>query len=663
MTRTKHLYSRLAAGNISRHRSAYLPYLCTCIITIAMFYAICSLSQNSAIADMYGGRTMQSLMQLGTAVVALFAGIFLFYTNSFLIRRRQKEFALYIILGMERRHLARVVAWETLIMAGLGLTLGLAGGIALDWLLFLLLGKLLGSSAPLSFSFSPASMGITAILFGVIFLGIFLVGLRRVGGARPAILLQNAKAGEREPRARWLLALIGLLCLGGGYAISICVTDPLSAVLLFFAAVILVIIGTYLLFTAGSIAVLKLLRRWKRYYYRADHFIAVSGMFSRMKQNAVGLANICILSTMVLVMLTSTLSLCLGMEDVLQAQYPREMMLGQLKYTENGDQDDFWAAIDQAAAASDCTLSNIVAYPALELTLFHEDSALSIEHISYNRANPDDFVNLVCIPLADYNRITGEARTLSVDEVLLLDDGKSGLETLSFYGQRRIVTGHLPAAIAANDNLSSIMTQYVCVVDTLDTLHTIDRARFVDPEIADKANSNLIYHCYFDLDGSSDAFLDAFRRGRDHSFSTITASRESARRDYLSLYGGLLFIGIFLGLLFSMAAVLIIYYKQVSEGHDDRTRFALMRRVGLSEEEIHRTIHTQVRSVFLLPLLAAGMHLAFASPILVRLLRLMQLANLRLYLCCAAGCFLVFALLYAAIYGLTARVYERIVRQ
>lgn len=323
----KLFYPKLAASGLKKNRRLYIPYLLTCIFTVAMFYIVKSLSLNPGLSDMVGDATMTFTMKFGCVVIGLFALIFLFYTNSFLMKQRKKEFGLFHILGMEKHHLYRLIAWENLYAAIFTLTAGLLFGIALDKAMFLLVSRMIGGEIPLGFFLSPRAVVETMVLFLGIYTLIFLNALRQIKTANPIELLHAGNMGEKEPKAKWFMAILGLLCTGAGYYLAITTENPVTSLSLAFVAVILVVIGTYLLFTAGSIALLKVLKSHKGYYYKTRHFISVSGMIYRMKQNAVGLANICILSTGVLLMVACTTSLMVGMEDIIRSRYPNQLAL------------------------------------------------------------------------------------------------------------------------------------------------------------------------------------------------------------------------------------------------------------------------------------------------------------------------------------------------
>ena len=413
----KFFYFKLAAMNINKNRKTYIPYILTCIITVAMYYIITSLSLNEGLLSLPGASTIASTLFLGSRIVAIFAVIFLFYTNSFLVKRRKKEFGLYNILGMEKKHLSRVIGLETLYIAVIGLICGLGLGVLLDKAMYLLILKLIDMPVALGFYFSWGATGQTMALFGVIFVLIFLNSLRQIHLAKPIELLRGGNVGEKEPKAKWLITLLGVVCLSIGYYMAVTIKDPIIALVLFFVAAILVMIGTYLLFTAGSILLLKLLRKNKRYYYKTRHFISVSGMIYRMKQNAVGLANICILSTAVLVMISSTSSMMFGLEDIVNTRYPYDISITAhgLEEAERADMEERIARVQNRHQTE---LKDTIRYRYLSITTIQSGSDF-LTNVSNPGAMPESIVNLFFVPLEDYNKITGQNKTLQDDEAML----------------------------------------------------------------------------------------------------------------------------------------------------------------------------------------------------------------------------------------------------
>lgn len=654
-------YPKLAAGNMKKNARTYVPYMLTCIITVAMYYIVKSLSQNPGVKEMIGGGYLSELMFIGSHVVALFAVIFLFYTNSFLVKRRKKEFGVFNILGMEKRHLAWVLGWETAYLALGSLVLGLLLGIIMDKAMYLLVGKIIGGGVPLGFFVSARVIGQTVQIFAVIFLLICINAIRQVHVADPIALLQAGNAGEKEPSTRWLLALAGLVSVGGGYYIAVTVSDPVASLLLFFVAVVLVIIGTYLLFTAGSIALLKILRKNRKYYYRTRHFVSVSGMIYRMKQNAVGLANICVLSTMVLVMVSTTTSLMIGMEDVVRERYPADIMVYFKGDAPQGNQA-YIEAIRALQRERGLAVKNEMAYLYLGLSASHEYKYEESHEIGVTSAL-DYMDELFLITLEDYNAVMKERKTLEEGEVMVYSNRTSyDLPVFKLLGREYRVAEKLDSFVG-NGQYSANMsnTIYIVVPDREALLEIYDAQRELLGE-----NARGIRQVYgFDMDADEEEqnafYNDLLDCMAQNGISAVTEARAEAKSSFISLYGGLFFIGVFLGVLFVMATVLIIYYKQISEGYDDRERFSIMQKVGMSRDEVKSAIHSQVVTVFFLPLIVAGIHVTAAFPLISKLLVLMQLTNTKLFIACTGACFLVFAVMYVFVYNLTARTYYRIV--
>ena len=654
----KGFFPRLALSGIRKNRSIYYPYILTAVLTTAMMYIIGSL-QN--VTTDYSG-TLAFSLQLGIVVTSVFSVIFLFYTNSFLMRRRKKEFGLYNILGMEKRHLTRLILWETVLMLLISLLLGLAVGILLDKLMHLLLSHLVGQAVSLTFAVSPGAMRYTALLISVTFALILLNSVRQVYFARPVELLRSAEVGEREPKARWFIALLGLIALGTGYWLSATVKDAGAMILFFFVAVLLVIAGTYLLFTSGSVTLLKALRKNRRYYYKPDHFISVSGMIYRMRQNAVGLANVCILCTMVLVMVFSTLSLWLGMEDTLNSRIRADIDVR----SKSTDIAALEAAVDEALQQAGASRENTWTYRYLSFSALPAKDGFvtpaSFTESDMLIASPATFQVLV---LEDYNRMLGLSETLAPGEALL-ECSRGSLEgdTLRLLDETFTIKKRISDGLGAGQALASIYDYYCLVVDSMDTLSRLDRQQ---QALYGDLSSSVSTTMSFTLVPASEELsrtVGTLLRGRAEADGfTSVAERSELEENLLALYGGLLFVGLFLGLLFTMAMILIIYYKQITEGYEDRERYRIMRKVGLSRREIRRSISSQILIVFFLPLAAAGLHVTFAFPGIVTMFRALSMTNVTLIAGCALGSFAGFAVLYGAVYLLTARVYYRIVSE
>ena len=661
---SKTFYFRLAFDNLKKNAKMYIPFVLSCILTIMMYYMVSSLSMNPNMMNMIGGDVMQQILSLGIYVITVFAVIFLFYTNSFLIKRRKREFGLFNILGMEKKHLSIVIALESIIVFLVSMVLGIGIGILLDKAFYLLIAKMLNASIALGFYISYQSIVNSIILFLIIFVLMYLFSLIQINLSNPIELLHGDQHGEKEPKTKWLLALIGLICLGTGYYMSVSIQDPVTAFAFFMVAVILVVIGTYMLFTAGSIVILKLLRKNKRYYYKTNHFISVSNMIYRMKQNAVGLGNICILSTMVLVMLSTTISLWVGMNDIIETRFPRDITVSinsvdsnQALYTI----DDMNNAIEQAGIQTDDEL----VYRTLSVSAFNQGNTYTFGNENMSLQDISNVVVLYFITLDDYNRTEGTNVSLAPDEVLVFPSGKQfDHKTIDIASNTFKVKGILDSIKADSNYSANLQNSMFVVVDSMDTLFMIDDLQ----KQAYGDNASYIHTSYdFNLSKSekmsvkeaTDALIANYPG--DTTYMMVD-TQEGNYEDLLSLYASFLFIGIFLSFLFIMATVLIMYYKQITEGYEDKKRFEIMQKVGLNKREVKKTINSQVLTVFFLPLVVAAIHIVFAFPMIEKMLRLLYLDNTNLYIMTTVICFGVFALVYVLIYFLTSKVYYGIVR-
>lgn len=658
---SRFFYARLAADNIRKNARTYVPYILTCIITVMMFYMMFSLAVNPGLQLMYGGKHAATILGLGIPVVAIFAFIFLIYTNSFLIKRRKKEFGLFNILGMEKKHLSRLLFLETFYTATLSLTLGIGLGILMDKLMFLILVKLIGMPVSLGFYISGEIIAKTGLLFCGIFFLIYLKSVGTIHLANPVQLLRGGNEGEREPKAKWLLALLGVAALAVGYYIGVTAKNPLAALEKFFVAVLLVVFGTYLLFTAGSIAFLKLLRKNERYYYKTKHFISVSGMIYRMKQNAVGLANICILSTMVLVMISTTGSMIVGMDDIIHTRFPNEFIV-KLSDSDAQQRELLKGGVEEVICREQLPVEKIYCYSYLELSTVHTGGEYSIEELEEVVRALNDFVLLYVLPVSDYNAAAGETISLRDKEALMYCGGGGIGDTVTLTGERYKVVDTLKRFPNSGfTNQSAFARHYMIVSDT-------DFGR-IRQNIEESMGVSWPVAVYLGFDADEEESVkEVFYEKLTTKLYELAIpfhaeTRLGVRSDFVGVYGGLFFLGIFLGTLFTMAMVLIIYYKQISEGYEDRERFVIMQKVGMSLNEVKSAIHSQVLTVFYLPLVAAGFHMAAAFPILRELLAALNMPNVKLYALFTAGCFLAFAVLYTVVYSLTAKTYFKIVKK
>ena len=406
---------KLAWSGMKKNGKLYFPYLLTCIGMVAMGYILQSISVCSLLEHMRGGGDVAFALNLGKFVVAVFASIFLLYSNSFLLRRRKKEFGLYHILGMGKRGICRIIFWENLTNAFIGLLGGLFVGVVFSKFAELILANILQQPADSSFTLKWVAFQWTLIVYGCVFLLLMVYSLIAVQRMKTLELFQSERLGEKPPKANWLVALIGVILLGVAYGMAVAIKSPLSALMYFFVAVILVIIATYLLFIAGSVVFCRLLQKNKKYYYKKQHFVSVSSMVYRMRRNGAGLASICILSTMVLVMLSSTGSLYFGMEDTINGRYPREVNLGiytpDLASLSEENQKAARTALEQTAGAHGLEMTDIVEYPfAIMVALFRgEEVLLDEESVDTNDMDlMDDLREMMFVEAADYNRMTGE---------------------------------------------------------------------------------------------------------------------------------------------------------------------------------------------------------------------------------------------------------------
>lgn len=617
-----------------------------------MFYNMFFLSVAKDIGNVGEYRDLRLILRMGTTVVGIFSVIFLFYTNSFLIKQRKKEFGLFNVLGMEKKHIARVMFHESLMTSTLSIVTGILAGIFFSKLMILLLLKIIFYDATFGFEVPVQAVIGTVILFAGIFILNLLHNCIQVYRTKPVELLKSAHMGEKEPKTKWLLTTIGVISLGAGYYIALTTESPLMALNVFFIAVILVIVGTYCLFTAGSIALLKTLRKNRKYYYKANHFTAVSGMIYRMKQNAVGLANICILSTAVIVMLSTTVSLYIGVEDVLRTRYPRNIILDADNVSPE-QVESLNRLIEEQVSQTGVNQKNILSFRYMSFVTTKNGS----EHVSSHQPvyAPNDISYFMIITQDEYNRIQNTSVSLDGNEILLyIQRGEIPEDKINFNGLEFNIKERI-SEFPAVDQLSNVLAQvYFTVVKDEETVKKIN--------LALNNNMNELSYFYgFDSDADQDVQTELTntlgRKCREIAEDASVRERDG----FYTLYGGLFFLGIFLGLLFIMATVLIIYYKQIAEGFDDRNRYIIMQKVGMSHNEVRKSIRSQVLTVFFLPIGVAVVHLAFAFKVITKLLSIFNLTNIPLYAVCTLLTIVVFTIFYAAVYALTSRTYYRIV--
>lgn len=654
----RHFYLKLAINNTKKNSKAYIPYLLTCIGTIIMFYNMCFLMLVKEMGDIGDSAGLRFLLLLGAIVIGIFSLIFLFYTNSFLIKQRKKEFGLFNILGMEKRHIARIMLNETIIIGFISLISGLLLGILFSKLMVLLLFKIIRFDVVFGFEIPKIAVIATIILFGVIITLNLIYNIFQVHSSKPVELLSGGNVGEREPKTKWFTTVTGLLSLGTGYYLALTTESPLVALSLFFVAVILVMIGTHSLFTAGSIVILKSLRRNKSYYYKTPHFISISGMIYRMKQNASGLANICILSTAVIITLSTTVSMYVGMEDVLRTRFPRNISIDA---NEISDEDivKIDEIISKQTSKSDITQENVIRYRNISFLTKQNGSEFRL--MESKSFESDSLALLVFVTQDDYNELENKDISISEDEVLLYTlHGDIPGNNIDFSGINLSIKDKLTSFESDGNSNIYISNTFYIVVDSLETIERLYQSINEDGPMPE-----LSYYYGFDVNVDSDTQIKLINSLQD-GISNIgldirVDGAEASRASFYTLYGGLFFLGIFLGLLFIMATVLIIYYKQIAEGFDDKNRYEIMQKVGMSRYEIKKSIKSQILMVFFLPLFTAVVHIGFAFNMITKLLSTLNLSNVPLFALFTVLTIFVFAVFYSIVYILTARTYYKIV--
>lgn len=662
-------YPRLAMTNIKKNGKVYIPYLLTSAFTVMMFYLIYSLSINKDILNMKpGGATMSVILDLGVYVVIIFSIIFLFYINSFIIKRRKKEVALYNILGMEKKHVMIMMFCETFITTVISLVGGIVIGMLFSQLMYLLLIQLIKLNSVVTMDISFEAVLRTCLIFIPIFMASYLFNVIQIKLANPIALLRGGETGEKEPKAKWLMTLVGIITLGGGYYIAQTIEDPITAMMLFFIAVILVIIGTYCLFTSGSIMILKILKKNKHFYYQTKHFTSVSQLIYRMKQNAVGLASICILCTCILVMFSSTVSLYSGIEDTTKKTLDESFQLKfyldeENTYPSNQDLKVLYTKMQQSLSDNDIEYTEFIHRRVITSNAnYINQSQIDLTNIyDYQSQNSLSFVGMT---LDEYNRAFEQNMSLKDDEILMSSnfftpDKNMILENQSFHMKEVVDEPHL--LLLSHKDLEPTATIVFKDTNTLEKVMSsfqeksnmryteILSIQYEDEKQGEKAD-DVLHECMAnEMKGQS-------------SVSYYTQSHVNIRNSLTEPYGSLFFLGIFLGTLFLMAAILIMYYKQLSEGYEDQKRFEIMQNVGMSKKEVKQTIRSQVLIFFFLPLIVAVVHMAFAFKMIVNMFGALVLSGQEVFIICTVISVIILVIIYSFVYMLTARTYYKIVR-
>ena len=674
----KGIFSKLAIQNIRNNKSTYIPYMITCIFCIAMIYMMEFLRDCPTLDQaVRHAAEVRMILSTGEIIVIIFCVIFLIYSNSFLMKRRQKEIGLYNVLGLEKTHIGIVMLLETIITTVISLIAGIAAGILGSKLALLLLLRLLHIPAVLGFYVSLKGIVICMVMFGGIFLLILFLNLAKIRLNRPVELLHGNNTGEKEPKAKWLMALIGFVCLGIGYYLAITTESPISAISIFLLAIILVMAGTYLLFTAGSIVILKFLRRRKKFYYKTGNFISISGMLYRMKQNAVGLASICILSTGVLLMISMTVSIYFGMNDIMVNRYPYDTDLSITGVSEEECQtaiDAFEKAISNNAVPVDKKAEEIY----LTIISHFDNGQIQIAEPNTLRDSAS-VLTLSLVRQSEYEKLTGTDPALQDGKILawasnIFEKSDSLTVNDSVFSVKKWLAD---SPLTCGRDIVYGNAVFVVTDSDFEKFEKFDemRTEMYKDASASPAGQDLTVHLGLDITGSDSTkiaygtpVLDAIKALKDNGQlsdnSWITSGIRAQEYDsYYADNGSLLFIGIFLGSLFLMGTAMIIYYKQISEGYEDQNRFEIMQKVGLSHREVRSSIRRQILMVFFLPLLMAMLHISMAFPLIRRMLLLFGMTNTKLFIGCTAGTVLIFAMVYGLIYIMTAKSYYHIVER
>ncbi len=677
-------YFKFAVGSIKKNKQIYFPYILTGIIATAMFYIVYSMSVSDAINNMKGGGTVTSMLGFGVYVMIFLSAILLFFSNNFLMKRRKSEFGLYNVLGMEKRHIFRIILIENIITASVGTIAGILTGIIFNKAVCLLLVRMLKESASIKLAVSVQSVTTTVLVFLAIYFVVLLNGIRQIGFSNTIDLVRGSQVGEKEPKNKWILALLGAVMLALGYWLSLSIEDPVQAVAVFFVAVMLVIAATYLLFTAGSIMLLKILKKNNKYYYKTNHFISVSGMMYRMKQNATSLASICILSTMVLVTISATTTLYTASSDTVYRMHPSELELTVYSYDGNTYAEEKLKGLlnsiidkyEERAGEKLYQESDVKDLTYIPVAAGINGNEIDVSE-NYNNTNLFTEISVLCIiEKQEYERFTGKTYELAENEIIVYDDnGELSSDNLVIAGKTYNVKEYIKDL--GNEDIDDVLSTYdvsgvrrivvllndqselrniydvICresgYVPGIQTYYGVDISSEYSEEISDEYKSEFGEFCENDPEFEN------------IQFGSSIDTRSGTLEDYNALYGGLYFVGIFLSIVFMLATILIIYYKQISEGYSDRRRYEIMQKVGLTRQEIKKSIHSQIITVFFLPLITAGIHTAFAVPMINRVLTLFGMANTPLFVASVAGSFILFAVLYIIVYMITSKTYYKIV--
>lgn len=666
-------YSKFALNNLVKNKRFIVPYVLSTIFTIMSFYILSSLAFGDNLNKLPNGiEATKQVLSLGIIVIAIFSTIFLFYTYSFLVKRRVKEFGLYSVLGMTKKQIAKILVLETIFIAVTTIVLGIGLGIIFDKLTLLVLLKLFSAGVSFGFSITPIAIVFSVLLFGGIYFLLLLYTVIKIARLRIVALLKDENKGEKEPKARWILAIIGLALIGYGYYTAQTVQNPVKAILVFFYAVIAVIIGTYLVFMAVSITVLKIMKNNKNFYYKPKNFISVSGLLYRMKRNAVGLANICILSTMVLVTMGSTSALYAGMEKSYNERFPRQIMVegynstsDKLKEIENN------AKISAKEAGTE--IQDIVAYNSLPMVgRLVEDKFNFESNVGVDLSNVK---MIVVLELKDYNKVANKNKTLESNEILLHIDKKGNYNhnNISLNGSDYKIKEKLsefPGALgSAAANFMD--TYYAVVKDDKEVTKLATKLTDLSSKELEKRGISIQtgiptvqnYVAFNIKDTDKEAkVIENFKKLEKENSVNIEGKDEN-KLTFRGVFASFLFIGVFISLIFVTSQVVIMYYKQISEGYEDKGNFEIMRKVGITDKQIKQSIRSQVLLIFFSPLIIATLHTIVAYPFIEKILRLFLVTDNSIFLQTLAVTIVVFAIFYLIVYAITSKIYYRIIKE
>jgi antimicrobial peptide ABC transporter, permease protein len=657
-------YSKFALNNLVKNKRFILPYILSTIFTIASFYILTSLSLGKNLDKLPQGiSATKQVLGFGVIVIAIFSAIFLFYTYSFLIKRRVREFGLYSVLGMTKKQIARILILETIFIAVITLVFGLAFGLLFDKLMLLVLLKLFTAGVSFGFVITPIAVFLTILLFGGIFFLLLIYTVIKISRLKIVALLKEENNGEREPKARFILAILGLGLTGYGYYLAQTIQNPIKAITMFFIAVLAVIFGTYLIFMAVSITVLKLMKNNKTFYYKPKNFISVSGLLYRMKRNAVGLANICILSTMVLVTMGTTSALYAGSEDAYNTRFPRDIIINGYRSTE-GKLAEIEKNVKKATQDAGVETKDLVSYNMLNVV--GRLNGTEINYESEFTGSFDKIKTIVVLELKDYNKVSKEQKTLNAGETLLFIDKKGKYEAneITVQGVNLKIKEKLtdfPGALGTA--AANIMdTYYVVVKDNAD-VKKIESALKKKLNISDGEGEIFNYVGFNISDKSKEAkVIENFKQLEKEGNINIEGKAEN-ETNFKGFYASFLFIGMFISMIFVVSQVVIMYYKQISEGYEDKGKFGIMRKVGLTDRQIKQSIRSQVLMIFFAPLAVATLHTVVAYPFIEKILKLFLATNNNVFLIALAVTIAVFGVFYLIVYLITSRIYYRIIKE